>query len=94
MATISMAAGDNDQEQLFKLRDMKAWMTDREVPRSFRNKVLSYFNELWNNRTDIDTYTLFNDMPPTMRRTLTSFLYKTHVANVPMFRDLGDSLIR
>lgn len=36
MATISMAAGDNDQEQLFKLRDMKVWMSDREVPKSFR----------------------------------------------------------
>ena len=36
MATISLAAGDNDQEQLFKLRDMKSWMVDREVPKSFR----------------------------------------------------------
>jgi hypothetical protein len=26
--------------------------------------VLSYFNELWNNRTEIDTAELFTYMPP------------------------------
>ena len=93
MATISLALGSGDQEAQWKLRSLKEWMHDKNVPKTFQTRLTEYCNELWNNRSGFDVEELFAEVPPTMRSNLAFFLYGSNVSNIPLFKDLGDAVI-
>lgn len=93
MATISMAMGNGDQEVQWKVRALKKWMSERKIPKTFQTRVSEHCHELWISRTRFEIAEVFRDVPPSMRLNLAIFLYGQNVANIPLFRDLGDAVI-
>lgn len=94
ITSVSMSMNSyGDQERQVRLRALKNWMQKKKLPPGFQVPIASYCNEMWTNRANIDIDELFDDVPPTMRRHLTNFLYAPTVTGIPMFRQLSSEVI-
>ena len=80
ITSIQLASSNVDAEATGKLRGLKAWMTAKNLPKSFQAKTMEYFHELWSGANCIPIDKLMGEMPPAMRSTVTEFMYKC-VAN-------------
>ena len=96
ITTVSMAMnslGEGSQEGQLRLRDLKNWMQKKSLPKGLQLPIMEYCNELWSNRSGLNISEFLEDIPPTMRSTMLSFLYGATVARNPLFRGLSTEVI-
>jgi hypothetical protein len=57
-----------------RLKGLKQWLELKKIPKSQQARTMEFFNELWAQQP-VDPEGLFDQMPPNMRLTISTFLY-------------------
>ena len=96
ITTVSMAVnsfGEGSQDGQLRLRDLKNWMSKKNLPKALQIPILQYCNEVWTNRSGLNVNEFFSDVPPSMRMKLLSYLYGSVIARNPLFRGLANEVV-
>lgn len=93
ISTIMMGMKGNDQEVSNKLRSMRTWMAEKNVPKVLQSSIMQYFNQLWSARSLFDEASVLAEMPPTMAAEVSTFLYRDFLATIPLFKGLSEEIL-
>jgi hypothetical protein len=70
------------------------FMKNRTIPQSLQQRVIAYFNYLWESGMGQDEFTILNELPPSLRLELTLHLNRQIIQKVPLFAEASDSFVR
>ena len=73
---------------------VSAFMRYRQVPAILRQRILDYYEYLWEKRLGYDEAMAISDLPPTLRTEVALFLNRDIIQKVPLFRGASDDFIR
>lgn len=77
-----------------KIDKITAFLNYRNVPPEMKEKVMSYYDYLWNSRLGYDESAVIEDLPPSLRTEVSLFLNKDIIEKVPLFKGASHDFIR
>lgn len=77
-----------------KLDAIQAHMSDQDIPEALQNRVMNFYEFIWNKNKGIDHSTLFYDMPLCMSGELCLGMVKDILYSVPLFENTELPFIR
>ncbi len=77
-----------------KLEKINTFMQYRNIPHSLQKRVDDYYNYLWESRRGYDESSVLQDLPSSLKTSVSIFLNKEMIEKVPLFKGADDSLIR
>ncbi|MBI4454301.1 MAG: cyclic nucleotide-binding domain-containing protein [Acidobacteria bacterium] len=73
---------------------VKAFMRYRQVPAGLQQRILDYYEYLWEKRLGYDESTAISGLPPSLRTEVSLFLNRDIIQKVPLFRTASEDFIR
>ena len=77
-----------------KLEKINTFMQYRNIPHSLQKRVDDYYNYLWESRRGYDESSVLQDLPGSLKTSVSIFLNKDMIEKVPLFKGADDALIR
>lgn len=93
ISSIMIGMRGNEQEFQNKIRSLRGWLVEKEIPKPMQVQITRYFNQLWSSKTMFNEGEILSEMPPSMGSELSTFLYGHFLKTIPLFRGLGDEVI-
>lgn len=93
LSSVMISMGGKDRIVNEKLAAAKTWMQEHRINKAQQLKTLNYFRHVYKSHVMYQENDILNTMPPSMRLDFSTHLYATHLAQIPLFRGLGVSLI-
>jgi voltage-gated potassium channel len=81
-------------EYLKKLEEINNYMRAKRIPAHIQQKVKNYYAYLWETRKNVTSWTMFEDMPHTLRMEMSLFLNRGIIEKVSLFKNANDIFIR
>ncbi len=91
-ATIVMSGRVSDQKKAEKLQGVREFTHQQKLPMKGRKKIRSFYEILYKHNTVFDEGELLEDLPESVRRSLTSTIHKNFTANVTFFRGFQEEV--
>jgi|EP01044_Picomonas_judraskeda_P009757 hypothetical protein len=91
-ATIVMSGRVSDQKKAEKLQGVREFTHQQKLPMKGRKKIRSFYDFLYKHNTVFDESELLEDLPESVRRSLTSTIHKNFTANVTFFRGFQEEV--
>lgn len=91
-ATIVMSGRVSDQKKAEKLQGVREFTHLQKLPMKGRKKIRSFYEILYKHNTVFDEGELLEDLPESVRRSLTSTIHKNFTANVTFFRGFQEEV--
>lgn len=73
---------------------VSAFMRYRRVPPHLRERVLAYYEYLWEMRLGYDESSAIAELPPTLRTEISLFLNREIIEAVPLLQEAGQEFVR
>ncbi|MBI4446427.1 MAG: cyclic nucleotide-binding domain-containing protein [Acidobacteria bacterium] len=73
---------------------VKAFMRYRQVPSALRQRILDYYEYLWEKRLGYDESLAVSGLPPSLRTEVCLFLNREIIQKVPLFRAASEEFVR
>lgn len=73
---------------------MTAFMRYRQIPPRLQQRILDYYEYLWEKRLGYDESTAIAGLPPTLRTEVSLFLNRDIIQKVPLFRAASEDFVR
>ncbi len=77
-----------------KLEKINTFMQYRNLPSSLQKRVNDYYSYLWESRRGYDESSVLEDLPRSLKTSVSIFLNKEMIEKVPIFKGADDALIR
>ena len=77
-----------------KLEKINTFMQYRNIPHTLQKRVDDYYNYLWESRRGYDESSVLQDLPGSLKTSVSIFLNKDMIEKVPLFKGADDALIR
>ena len=77
-----------------RVEQVVVFMKNRGIPPELQNRVISYFNYLWESGMGQDEFTILSELPPSLRLELTLHLNRRIIRKVPLFAGANDAFVR
>ena len=77
-----------------RVEQVLVFMKNRGIPPDIQNRVISYFNYLWESGMGQDEFTILSELPPSLRLELTLHLNRRIIQKVPIFAGASDAFVR
>ncbi|XP_074616516.1 uncharacterized protein LOC141875947 [Acropora palmata] len=77
-----------------KLGAIQAYMSDQSIPKSLQNRVMNFYEFIWNKNRGIEHSSLFYDMPLCMNGELCLEMVKDIIYAVPLFEGTELAFVR
>ena len=91
-ATIVMSGRVSDQKKAEKLQGVREFTHQQKLPMKGRKKTRSFYEILYKHNTVFDEGELLDDLPESVRRSLTSTIHKNFTADVTFFRGFQEEV--
>ena len=93
LSSVMISMGGKEREVNEKLAAAKVWMQEQRIAKAEQVKALNYFRHVYRSHVMYKEAEILSTMPPSMRLDFSMRLYATHLAQIPLFRGLGNSVI-
>jgi voltage-gated potassium channel len=77
-----------------RVEHVVVFMKNRGIPFGLQQRVVSYFNYLWESGMGQDEFSVLSDLPPSLRLELTLHLNRRIIQKVPLFGGASDAFVR
>jgi voltage-gated potassium channel len=77
-----------------RVEHVVVFMKNRGIPIGLQQRVVSYFNYLWESGMGQDEFSVLSDLPPSLRLELTLHLNRRIIQKVPLFAGASDAFVR
>ena len=81
-------------QHMERLEQINAFLKYRSIPPALSDRILSYYNYIWESRMGYDETVVIQDLPPALKTDVSLYLNRDIIQKVPLFKGASDSLIR
>ncbi|NCN10685.1 MAG: cyclic nucleotide-binding domain-containing protein [Leptospira sp.] len=76
-----------------RMEKVNAFIKYRRLPRNLRNRILDYYDYLFERKIGSDESDFYNDLPKSLVRDIKLYLNKDLIAKIPFFKNASDALL-
>ncbi|MDH5719045.1 MAG: cyclic nucleotide-binding domain-containing protein [Spirochaetia bacterium] len=77
-----------------KMEKINAFLKYREVPENIKERVIHYYEYLWDSRLGSDETQMISDLPPSIKIDISMHLNKNIIEKIPMFKGASQEMIK
>eukprot|EP01048_Picozoa_sp_COSAG05_P014942 COSAG05_NODE_1744_length_4158_cov_8.451589_3_plen_578_part_00 len=93
ISSLMMNSGASEQEMVQKMVALKSWMKSKNMTKKMRMKIQAHFEA----QTDgglLNESEILSTLPASLSSEISMFMYYVHVKSIPIFKGMGDEVIK